>query len=272
MIRRGFIDNSKAYDTIAEVYDFLIPDPPGMIEFYRDMVQKSGGGPVLEVGCGTGRLSLCLAHDDIQVVGVDLSGQMLNVLRSKLNACPKRVRENITLFHADMLELELETSFPIVFFTGGTIQHCLTSSDYDRAISMARRHLQKGGVLVIDTENEPKTTASNHYRVDYGTYSGEYICPSWYRISSWNEFSIEPLNRLFKVTACFKVIGRRGRLIGNYRFDTTFTYPGRSELVKILEKQGFNIVCVMGDYVSGTDHDNPLYSIIVAKNAEENRR
>jgi ubiquinone/menaquinone biosynthesis C-methylase UbiE len=67
----------------VQLYDVAVPDWPGEIDFYRAMAMEltERGGSVLEVGCGTGRVTLQLAQEGISIVGMDFSPAMLILQR-----------------------------------------------------------------------------------------------------------------------------------------------------------------------------------------------
>jgi ubiquinone/menaquinone biosynthesis C-methylase UbiE len=77
----------NAYERlIARTYDAaysVIRDPSGDAAFYQALARETGG-PVLELGCGTGRVLIPIASDGIECVWLDASPQMLAVLRAKL--------------------------------------------------------------------------------------------------------------------------------------------------------------------------------------------
>jgi ubiquinone/menaquinone biosynthesis C-methylase UbiE len=77
--------NQPYQDELAQLYDVAVPDWPGEIDFYRRLIQGTPSAPpsVLEVACGTGRITVQLANDDIHIVGIDLSDEMLDMARSK---------------------------------------------------------------------------------------------------------------------------------------------------------------------------------------------
>ena len=66
------------FDSWAAYYDYLHPGLPGEAEFYGGQALRRGG-PVLEAGCGTGRLAILMAMSGLKVTGVDNSAAMLAV-------------------------------------------------------------------------------------------------------------------------------------------------------------------------------------------------
>jgi 2-polyprenyl-3-methyl-5-hydroxy-6-metoxy-1,4-benzoquinol methylase len=92
------------YET-PSLYDVVVP--PGPCEsFYRGLAHRTGG-PVLELACGTGRLSVPLAKDGHEVLGLDISDAMLRAARAKAEAA--RVR--IDFVQTDMRSFELGREF-----------------------------------------------------------------------------------------------------------------------------------------------------------------
>jgi ubiquinone/menaquinone biosynthesis C-methylase UbiE len=92
----------RAYDA------FYVGGAPvaGDVAFYEQLARETGG-PVLELGCGTGRIALALAEKGLDVTGVDISDGMLSVTRRKLAGRPLSERDRLTLIRQDMSKLNL---------------------------------------------------------------------------------------------------------------------------------------------------------------------
>lgn len=137
------------YSNIVQLYDLEHADYTDDIEFMLELAEL-GDGPILELGCGTGRVLFPLADAGHQVTGIDSSEAMLEVARSQLDG-----NDNITLASGDMADLEtLEGGpFGLVIASLNSIMH-LTSQERQREmISSAWNALRPGGRLVIDTLN-----------------------------------------------------------------------------------------------------------------------
>lgn len=88
----------------AEFYDYVIP--------YRDRrdvgffvaMARQAGGPVLELGCGTGRVLIPTARAGVEIVGLDVSAPMLAVCREKLSRKPEEVQARVRLVRADRFD------------------------------------------------------------------------------------------------------------------------------------------------------------------------
>ena len=133
--------------TIAQGFDLEYSahrDPSGDREFYAGLARETGG-PVLELGCGTGRVLLPIAQLGIACVGLDVSAAMIDVLRSK--APPP----NLTLVHASMTDFDLGADrFQLVFSAFRAFQHLYTVEEQLAALARVRRHLAPGGVFAFD--------------------------------------------------------------------------------------------------------------------------
>jgi ubiquinone/menaquinone biosynthesis C-methylase UbiE len=143
-----------SYDVSAKYYDAayarlaekqVLADTP----FYVEIARRPGG-PVLEIGCGTGRVLLRIAREGIEIEGVDNSAAMLGVLRERLLAESPAVRCRVTLHEADMRSFRLPKKYPLVIIPFRPMQHMYTMEDQLAALRTAAAHLQDGGKLVLD--------------------------------------------------------------------------------------------------------------------------
>ncbi len=117
--------------------------------FYLRWAKKLGG-PVLELGAGTGRIAIAIAEAGIDVVGVDLSAAMLARANERVAKQSKRVREHIELREGDMRELDLGRRFPLVIAPFNVFQHLYDEADVEGALATCRRHLTPEGRLAFD--------------------------------------------------------------------------------------------------------------------------
>src|SRR5581483_8617724 len=90
----------------ALFYDHVATGVDGDVEFYVAEAIASGS-PVLELGCGTGRILIPVAEAGIDIVGLDASADMLAIAGEKLGTCPPDVHRRVRLIHGDMREFDL---------------------------------------------------------------------------------------------------------------------------------------------------------------------
>ena len=141
------------YAFIADLYDHvaLYRDRPD-IAFYVDAA-KEAGGPVLEVGCGTGRVLIPSAQAGVDVVGLDLSPHMLAVCRERLWHERADVQARVQLVQADMRRFDLPRTFTLATIPFRPFQHLVTVEDQIACLESIRRHLVDDGRLILDLFN-----------------------------------------------------------------------------------------------------------------------
>lgn len=118
-------------------------------DFYVALAERVGG-PVLELGVGTGRLAIALADHGFEVVGVDRMAPMLERARERVAKKPRRVRERMTVLRGDIREVRLDRRFPLVIAPFNVLQHLYTREDVERALATVCAHLADEGRFALD--------------------------------------------------------------------------------------------------------------------------
>ncbi|MBX3143217.1 MAG: class I SAM-dependent methyltransferase [Trueperaceae bacterium] len=135
------------YDDDPELYDLQYESYRDDIPFYLRLAAELGG-PVLEIGAGTGRLTEALAAAGHEVVAIDYSEAMLARSEPRLHAYTRSGQ--VTLLKRDMRELELGREFALVIAPFNTLMHAYTPADQDGTLAAARRHLAAGATFAFD--------------------------------------------------------------------------------------------------------------------------
>jgi SAM-dependent methyltransferase len=143
-----------------ELYDSLFPDARDSASvqdesrrervlaserFYLEEAKKSGGR-VLELACGSGRLTIPIAQKGIEITGADLSGSMLETARAKA----RRADVDVQFVEADMRSFELPGKFSAILVPGNSLLHLFTPEDLTQCFRSVRRHLAADGRLIFD--------------------------------------------------------------------------------------------------------------------------
>ena len=146
-----------------ELYDFLFPnadDSARVLDevrrarlaasesFYVEEARR-GGGRVLDLGCGTGRLTILIARPGIEIIGAVLSLSMLDTARAKAAAAGA----NVQFVQADMRSFDLGGQFRVILIAGNSLLHLLTSEELMQCLRTVRRHLAPAGRVVFDVTN-----------------------------------------------------------------------------------------------------------------------
>jgi ubiquinone/menaquinone biosynthesis C-methylase UbiE len=144
------------YELTANYYDL---DPRVIksddMKFYLDLARKINGN-ILEIACGTGRISLTLAKEGFNVWAFDLSPRMLEQMKKKVEALPQNVRERINLTRADMCNFELNKIFDLIIIPFRSFQAMWEDDQAISCLNQVYKHLADNGKFVINTFR-PKT-------------------------------------------------------------------------------------------------------------------
>src|SRR2546422_24671 len=234
---------------VAEFYDSVVPYRDRQdVNFFVEMAQQSGG-PVLELGCGTGRVLIPTAKAGIEIVGLDASPLMLSVCRKKLLSEPEVVQAKVSaLVPGDMRGFELGREFSLVTIPFRPFQHLLTVADQLSCLLNVRRHLVAGGKLILDVFNpslprlaDEQSLAEHDEEPEFTTDDGRRVVRRA-RIVSRDYF-----NQITDNELTYHVIhpdGREQRLVHRFRLRYLF----RFEVEHLLAGCGFSFEEVFADY------------------------
>ena len=232
-------DNLEEFSDPAN-YD-LEQGPPSQdrIEFWRRMASQFGG-PVLELGCGTGLVAIPVAAMGLSVTGVDLAAPMLAHAQAKA----ERDDVDVRWVHADVRALALPRRFGFAILTGNAFQAFLATADQQALLATVRRHLAPEGVFGFETRNpaghELRDEPEGPPEIDYLDVAGRRVLVSssqrwdaatqvvhWTTYRRWTADDGTPQVRTTRI-AC------------------RFTSP--DEIEDLLEAAGFEIVAQYGDW------------------------
>lgn len=111
-------------------------------------IAKQYGGPILEVGCGTGRVTKHIAAAGISIDGFDSSPERLRIAREALPA-----ESGVNFFCQDMRDFSLPGSYQLVMFPYRVLQELATTAEKIQCLSRVRDHVEEGGLVLIDNYN-----------------------------------------------------------------------------------------------------------------------
>lgn len=127
----------------AALYDLEYRDLVEDIGHYRRLAMEAG--EVLELGCGTGRVSLPMAQTGASVTGVDLSRPMLARLRARIPADLA-----VEIVHGDFRHLDLGRTFPLVVLPFNAFHHLYTTAEALSFLERVKTHLHPDGRFGLD--------------------------------------------------------------------------------------------------------------------------
>jgi len=148
----------------AKAYGSRVED----VRYYVDLASRRGG-PVLEYGCGNGRIAIPIARAGIEVVGVDLSAEMLADLRARLHVEAPSVRRRLRARRGDMRRARLGRRFPLIICPFNAFLHLYTRRDVERFLSRVHAHLTPHGEFVFDVYVPAPAELARDPRRAFGT-------------------------------------------------------------------------------------------------------
>jgi SAM-dependent methyltransferase len=123
------------------------------LERFRELA-AAAGGPVLDLCCGTGRVTIPLARDGHAMTAVDLSEGMLERLRRNLEREPENVRARIEILQQDVAALDLpRRDYPLAVMAFNSLLCILSLEGQRAALAAIARHLAPGGLVALDLVN-----------------------------------------------------------------------------------------------------------------------
>jgi SAM-dependent methyltransferase len=135
----------SAYDRIARLYDPWSASVVEDVDFYVGEAVRSGG-PVLELGVGTGRIAVPIAAAGVRVVGVDSSEGMLAVAAEQA----RHAGVELDLRFGDLRDPPVDEQFALVVIPFRTLLHMQTDADRRAALRAVHARLREGGRFVFD--------------------------------------------------------------------------------------------------------------------------
>ncbi len=202
--------------------------------FFLELASAQGG-PVLDVACGTGRLSIPIARSGIEVVGVDLCAPMLARAREKSGGLP------VEYIEADCRSFDLGRRFAFALMTGHAFQGMLTEDGQWTLLRVVHRHLVADGRFAFETRNPSAASLTTHGKREpwcrYETQDGRRMDVTFTQ-------TFDPQARIVH-----SVVYRRNRDTGDESASRiALRYSDDAELRPLLREAGFAIEAAYGDW------------------------
>jgi ubiquinone/menaquinone biosynthesis C-methylase UbiE len=229
------LDCMEIYDD-ATFYDQEFAHRLHEIPFYLKQ-GKSAGGPVLEVACGTGRITLPLARAGVDITGLDISRPMLQRARQKAETEGLAV----TWLEQDCRQINTERSFTLIFSATNAMQHLHDLDSLNAFLTAVKRVLRPGGLLIIDVFNpDPaklaRTGAKRYHHKSILDARGGQI-----QVEVASEYN--SATQILNFTLFYM---RGGELTRTKKVNMRCLFP--EELLALCRANGFDVVRRYGNY------------------------
>ena len=225
---------ARYYDPTYE----RLRDPSGDTGFYLSLAQETGG-PVLELGCGTGRVLLPIARAGIDAVGLDQASEMLATLAAKEPPATLRLVEGA------MTDFDLGPQrFRLVFSAFRPFQHLTTVDEQLACLACVRRHLAPGGLFAFDVffpDLRRLADPEGHEWEEARFADGDA------EVTRYARTVPDTATQVLQVR--FRYVRRRGdEVLSEHAVDFTMRWFYRWELEHLLARAGFETVACYGSF------------------------
>lgn len=223
------------------------------VDFYVGEARLSGS-PVLELGCGTGRILIPMAEAGVRMVGIDRSPDMLAIAEKKVGSLRPDVRSRIELAEGDMRSFSRPERFKLIAIPCRAFLHLLTVEDQRRALTCIREHLAEDGRLVFNIF-DPSVSIIAAYlgsRADTLSKLTEFVQPeSGRRVIVWccRHYDLE--NQVLHEQRIFEELDEHDVAMSRRHAGFTLRMCNRYEIQHLLELCGFTIEALYGDFARG---------------------
>ena len=178
--------------------------------FFVDAATDAGS-PVLEVGCGTGRVLIPSALAGISVTGLDASPEMLDQCRKRLSLEDAAVQSRVELVQADMRTFSLGREFTLATLPFCPFQHLITVEDQLSCLMNIRRHLVDRGRVVLDLFNPSLDALGDRQIGEELGDEPEFTTPDGRRVVRRQERLSRPIHRRITSSSLYYVTHPDGR-------------------------------------------------------------
>jgi len=258
-------EQKALYDSfIADYYDSspMVTQRTQDVAFYCIAARKYGD-PILELGCGTGRITLAIAEAGYRVVGLDISEKMLEHAVEKRAGLRREARERVHLVQGDMTKFDLGEKFRTVVIPFRPFQHLLETEQQMSCLNSAHKHLAPKGRLIVDFfQTDPERMHDPRFLnesalIEYDLPGGRHVVLSERVAAFHRALQRNDVEMIFDVK---HPDGKQERLVMAW----TLRYFFRYEVEHLLARCGFRLEATYGNFDSSPLANNSPEMIFVA--------
>jgi ubiquinone/menaquinone biosynthesis C-methylase UbiE len=241
-------DDAKLYDVEN---DWIVDEVDLLVEWAEKL--QVGEDSILDLACGTGRITLPLAKKGYNLIGVDIHEGMLAEAKTKT---PANVL--VSWLQQDCTNLQVEGDVPFSYMVGHSFQHFLTNEDQNALLTSLHRVLKEDGVFIFSTRFPSKEELLQEPKEEYwrSVNVSETVKCDIYTKATYNPISqIQSYDTIRRFYEGEKLIEERTTPI-----DLRYTYP--QELERVLALNGFKLLHLHNNW-KGEELTAECYSVVV---------
>ena len=230
-------ETDDIYGEFSAFYDLYVGDWLGDLPLYLEHASRIQS-PVLEVGAGSGRLTVPLAKAGHEIAAVDISPSMLRLLGARLENEATSVRSRVSIVEADICDLDLAAQYDLILVPYYTFNYLLTQQRQLEALCRLRHHLSPSGRLLIDVHIPRRRliepTSEPALRLDtVDPATGDLV-------RAWNSYRIDERLQIEHRTQSFEVTRQDGTVNGRtFVVQRRYDFPGYYK--ELFRESGFTV-------------------------------
>lgn len=244
-----------------DYYDIISSGLDHDVEFYANLAEEVEG-KVLELGCGTGRVTIPIARRGIEIVGLDSNSFMLE--KGTRKGKMARIGDHMQFIEGDMREFHFRGTFSLIIIPYRSFLHLLTVQEQMDTLRNIYRHLPSGGIFALNVF-VPKI---NHLyeEDDKSSTRGIYDIPgSEDRLAVWDFTRFDHYMQIGEIIRQYERLNVKGEVIQRIISPLHIRYVFPFELHHLLKLSGFSVVHKYGDFYKTPFGPESQELIIVAR-------
>lgn len=236
------------------------------IPFYLDYASNYEGD-VLELACGTGRVSIVLAENCHRVYGIDLSDEMLEQFRLKYDELPGEVKDNLFIIHGDMCKFNLNRNFSMIIIPFRGFQALVTEEEQRECLKCVHKHLDDNGVFTLNVFKPYKTLDKTWIYPETKQWESVDEATGLKVVKNHRGVDIDTEKQVIHVEYIYQVEQEDGSN-REIRDLLSLKFYYREQLETLVQSEGFEIIEEYGWY-DKRSMDNGPEMILVCRKKEE---
>ena len=247
-----------------DLYDIVTPGSfRGDAEWYRAKARECGG-PVLELGAGTGRITLQIAQDGVPVHALDSDLAMVDALRRKLAMQPAQVRDRVVVLSGDMRTFDVRERFPVVIAPFRAFLHNRTEEDQLACLNRVREHLAPSGRFAFNVFHPSLEYMAQHAGALAGVWRlvGTFARPDGGCVVRSEANRYDTVRQVVHSHHRYDEYGPDGTLTRTslHRLELAYLYP--RDVRRLLTEAGFRSIRIDGGF-EGRPFENDTDELVI---------
>ena len=235
-----FTDNLEEYDNPVS-YDIENDAYIGELSLLEEWATKIGG-PIIDLACGTGRLTIPLATKGFNLIGIDIHAGMLEQAKKK----SEKLNLQIDWVEQDCTQLALKTKTKMIYMVGNSIQHFHTNESQNQLLSSVHNHLEEDGIFIFGTRFP---NAEELLQPSIEEYWKTYTDPTCNKeVDVYTISSYDALSQIQHYTTIRKYKNSDGSVENENKTNISLRYTYPMEMYRLLAENGLTILHVYSDW------------------------